>query len=204
KAAGMEVLVFQYTWPILIVLFSIFILKERLNSRKVIALLLGFFGVLTVLSKGRLQDIKIGSPWVIFLVAIGASCFALFSVLSKNIKKEPITVVAVYFFSACVASFVSMLYFSGFSLPSSGEVFPILLNGVLVNGFSYVLWLVALRTSEASFLAPFTFITPVLSAIYLVVFFNEAFLPAYGIGLVCIVAGGLVNSIRDKRAPGEN
>ncbi|MCP4155163.1 MAG: DMT family transporter, partial [bacterium] len=47
KAAGMEVLVFQYTWPILIVLFSIFILKERLNSRKVIALLLGFFGVLT-------------------------------------------------------------------------------------------------------------------------------------------------------------
>ncbi|MCP4076791.1 MAG: EamA family transporter [Gammaproteobacteria bacterium] len=30
-ATGMEVLVVQYTWPILIVVFSFFILKESLN-----------------------------------------------------------------------------------------------------------------------------------------------------------------------------
>ncbi|MCP4010765.1 MAG: DMT family transporter, partial [Proteobacteria bacterium] len=34
RASGMEVLVVQYTWPILIVVFSILILKERLNTRK--------------------------------------------------------------------------------------------------------------------------------------------------------------------------
>ncbi len=199
QATGMEVLVFQYTWPILIVFFSIIILKERLNYRKVTALVLGFAGVITVLTKGEFDNINVSNPKVIALVAAGASCFALFSVLSKNIKKDPFTVVAIYFFSACLASFSSMLYFSKFSLPSTDELFPVLLNGVLVNGFSYVFWLVALKSTEASYLAPFTFITPVLSAIYLVVFFDETFLLVYGIGLICIVAGGLVNSLGSKQ-----
>ena len=55
KAIGMEVLVFQYTWPVLIVVFSIIILKEKLTVRKLIALTLGFTGVATVLTKGEFQ-----------------------------------------------------------------------------------------------------------------------------------------------------
>ncbi|MCK5199602.1 MAG: DMT family transporter, partial [Spirochaetales bacterium] len=80
--------------------------------------------------------------------------------------------------------------------PSTAEIVPVLLNGILVNGFSYVFWLVALRSTEASYLAPFTFITPVLSAIYLIVFFDEPFAAAYGIGLIFVVTGGFVNSIK--------
>ena len=129
------------------------------------------------------------------LVAAGAACFALFSVLSKTITHEPLGVTSVYFLSACIASLLSMLYFSEFALPSTSEILPVLLNGILVNGFSYVFWIVALQSTEASYLAPFTFLTPVLSAIYLIVFFDEPFVLAYGIGLVCVVGGGLVNSI---------
>ncbi len=195
KAVGMEVLVIQYTWPIIIVVLSIFILRERLNYRKIVAILLGFTGVVTVLTKGQINTIHVSNPSVIALVGAGASCFALFSVLSKNIKKAPLTVVSLYFFSACVASFTSMLYFSEFSLPSTAELTPILLNGVLVNGYSYVFWLIALGSTEASYLAPFVFITPILSAIYLVLFFAEPIVLAYGVGLVCVVVGGLVNGV---------
>jgi len=198
KAIGMEVLVVQYTWPILIVVFSIFILKERLNFKKSIAIILGFLGVLIVLTKGDFQNIHISNAPVIALVGAGAASFALFSVLSKNIKKEPLGVVAVYFFVATVASFISMMFYSGFATPVSSEVFPILLNGILVNGFSYVFWLLALRSAEASYLAPFTFITPVLSAIYLIVLFDEPVVIAYGIGLVFVVVGGLVNSLKSR------
>ena len=195
KAVGMEVLVFQYTWPILIVVFSMIFLKEKLNWRKLIALILGFVGVVTVLTKGEFQTINLSNPSVIALVAAGASCFALFSVLSKNVKKEPYSVVVIYFLAACFASFFSMLYFSEFAFPSAGEIFPVLLNGALVNGVSYIFWVIALKSTEASYLAPFTFIAPILSAVYLVVFFGETFLLAYAIGLVCIVTGGLVNSL---------
>ncbi|MBW2589889.1 MAG: EamA family transporter, partial [Deltaproteobacteria bacterium] len=98
-------------------------------------------------------------------------------------------------------SFLSMLYYSEFAIPSTAEIVPVLLNGILVNGFSYVFWLVALRSTEASYLAPFTFITPVLSAIYLIVFFDEPIVLSYGVGLICVVAGGLVNSVAYTKKP---
>lgn len=196
KATGMEVLVIQYTWPILIVVFSILILNERLTCKKSMAVFLGFIGVLLVLTKGNIANVNIHNPSVIALVAAGAACFALFSVLSKKIVKEPLGVVAVYFGVASIASFISMLCFSEFALPSANEVPAILINGIIVNGFSYVLWVLALRSTEASYLATFTFITPILSAIYLIVFFDEPFFPAYGIGLVLVVAGGLINSFK--------
>ena len=195
RASGMEVLVIQYTWPIMILVLSVFILKERLNARKVIAIILGFLGVLLVLSKGAVSEIELNNPRVILLVAIGAFCFALFSVLSKNIKRASLAVTSIYFLAATVASFLSMLYFSEFALPSSVELFPVLLNGVLVNGLSYMFWLSALKSAEASYLAPFVFITPILSAIYLILFFDEPMLPVYGVGLACVIAGGLVNSL---------
>ncbi len=195
QATGMEVLVVQYTWPIFIVILSIFILKERLSSKKIMAILLGFVGVITVLTKGEFQSINISNISVILLVGAGSFCFALFSVLSKQIRKDPLGVTIIYFIAACIASFLSMLYYSKFAMPSLAEIGPVLLNGILVNGFSYVFWLVALNSAHASYLAPFTFITPILSAIYLILFFDEPIVPAYGIGLICVVLGGLVNTI---------
>ena len=209
KATGMEVLVIQYTWPILIVIFSIFLLNEQLTWKKCLAIILGFTGVLLVLTKGNITNVKINNSSVMALVAAGAACFALFSVLSKKVAKEPLGVVTVYFLVATVASLISMLFFSKFALPSVNEVPAILLNGIIVNGFSYVIWVLALKSTEASYLAPFIFITPILSAIYLIVFFDEPFLPAYGLGLVFVVIGGLINSVKlpcgsPKRNPREN
>ncbi len=196
QATGLEVLVVQYTWPIVIVVLSVFLLKEPLSVQKVVAIALGFAGVVTVLTKGNYTNINISNGSVIALVAAGAFCFALFSVLSKSVRQEPLGVTSLYFLSAGTASFFSMLYFSEFALPSTAEIAPILLNGVLVNGFSYVLWLAALRRAEASYLAPFIFLTPILSALYLVLFFNEPVLLVYGVGLALVVASGLVNSLQ--------
>lgn len=195
QAEGLEVLVVQYSWPVFIVALSIWILKEKLTSRKVMALVFGFLGVVTVLTKGEFSQLKVSNPSVIALVGAGAFCFALFSVLSKTVKKEPIVVVSLYFLSALLASFLSMLLFSNFAVPSTAEIWPILLNGILVNGYSYIFWMKALQATEASYLAPFTFITPILSAMYLIVFFNEPVVIAYVFGLILIVLGGLINSL---------
>jgi drug/metabolite transporter (DMT)-like permease len=129
------VLVVQYSWPFLIVLFSLFIPKERLTIPKGAAVLLGFSGVLLVLTKGDLAQVQIDNLPVVGLVGVGAACFALFSVLRKRVTQEPIGVVAVYFGVATIAALLSMLLFSDFALPAANELFAVLLNGVLVNGF---------------------------------------------------------------------
>ena len=41
---GLQVLVFQYTWPIYTVVFSLVFLKEKLNNRRIISCVLSFIG----------------------------------------------------------------------------------------------------------------------------------------------------------------
>jgi drug/metabolite transporter (DMT)-like permease len=193
NAQGLEVLVLQYSWPIFIVLLSIFILKERLTLRRGLAVLLGFFGVVLVLTKGNFTQVHLDNYFVDILVLVAALVFGLFSVLSKKVHLEPYTMITIYFLTATVASFVSMLWLSEFSLPTKDALIPILANGLFVNGFSYIFWIKALKEAEASFVAPFVFLTPVLSALYLILFFREPLLPIYGLGLLAVIIGGLLN-----------
>lgn len=195
RASGMEVLVVQYTWPILIMIFSIFILREKITMRKIVAAAMCFCGVITVLSKGDFKRIDLTNLPVVALVAAGAACFALFSVLSKKVKQEPFGANSVYFLSALLFSTVSMMMFSRFSLPDEKEIISVLLNGVIVNGLSYVFWVRALSLAEASFIAPVTYLTPVMSVFYLQIFYHEPFFPAYGTGFFLVISGGLINSI---------
>jgi drug/metabolite transporter (DMT)-like permease len=78
-------------------------------------------------------------------------------------------------------------------LPTKDSIVPVLVNGLFVNGFSYIFWIKALKEAEASFVAPLVFLTPVLSALYLIIFFQEPLLPVYGIGLLAVIIGGLLN-----------
>ncbi|HEX8932009.1 MAG TPA: DMT family transporter [Patescibacteria group bacterium] len=193
NAQGLEVLVLQYSWPIFIILLSIVVLKEKLTLRRALVVFLGFIGVTLVLTKGNFTQIHFDNYSVDILVLVAALVFGLFSVLSKKVHLEPYTMVTIYFFAATVSSFVSMLWLSDFSLPAKDAVIPIVVNGLFVNGFSYIFWIKALKKAEASFVAPFVFLTPILSALYLIIFFREPFLPVYGLSFFAVLIGGLLN-----------
>jgi drug/metabolite transporter (DMT)-like permease len=192
-ARGLEILALQYTWPIFIVILSIFILKEKLTALRAVSISLGFLGVLFVITKGDFSQIHLDNLSVDLFVLAGTLAFALFSVLGKKVRFEPYTMNTIFFLSATVISFLSMLWFSTFALPTYTTWIPILINGIFVNGISYILWIQALRNADASFIAPFVFLTPILASLYLILFFDEPLLPAYGIGLILILLGGILN-----------
>ncbi len=199
KGKGMEVLIMQYTWPIFIALLSPILLNESFGWRKRTALILGFAAVTLVITKGNLSQVNLNQPETLGWVAVGSFCFALFSVLSKKVSLEPIGLTTIYFGVATLASFISMQSYSEFAVPNSSSITPLLLNGIFVNGISYILWIWALRKAEASYLAPLTFLTPILSAVYLSVFFDDVFLPIYGLALGFIIFAGLINLKTDQK-----
>lgn len=193
NSKGLEVLVLQYSWPIFIVILSIFILKEKLTFFRALSVLFGFVGVFLILTKGNFGQIHFENFSVDILILGAAFVFGLFSVLSKKVRLEPYTMITIYFLTATIASFSSMLWLSEFSWPTADAIIPILVNGLFVNGFSYIFWIKALKEAKASFVAPFVFITPVLSALYLILFFQEKLLPIYILGLFAVVLGGVLN-----------
>jgi len=201
NAQGLEVLVLQYTWPIFIMIFSILILKEKLTIKRALTAVFGFSGVVLILTKGNFTQIHLDNYFADMIVLIAAIIFGLFSVLSKKVHFEPYTMITVYFLTSTIASFVSMIWLSDFSLPTTNAFIPILVNGLFVIGFSYIFWIKALKYAEASFVAPFIFLTPVLAALYLIIFFKEPFLPVYGLGLLAVIIGGLLNREKSTCQP---
>ncbi|RXJ83602.1 DMT family transporter [Arcobacter sp. CECT 8985] len=200
KANGLEVLVIQYMWPIFIVFFSLFILKEAFTTRKFFSIIFGFFGVVLVITKGDFSTLDFSQIDVLFIVMIGTISFALFSVLSKKVKVNATNAVMLYFFSAIIYSAISVGSYSSFSIPSSYvDWFSILINGIFLNGISYLFWIKGLKAFDASKVAPFIFITPILAAFFLILFFDEPVLPIYFLGLFFVILSGLINSFKFKK-----
>jgi drug/metabolite transporter (DMT)-like permease len=193
NAIGLEVLILHNSWPILISILSVFILKENLTPHRTLAMILGFIGIFLILTKGDISMIHMENIHINLIVLCGALSLALFSVLSKKVKLEGYTATTIFFFTATIASFFSMLFFSEFTPPTKSSIIPILLNGIFINGVSYIFFVMAFQKAKASYLAPFLFISPALSALYLVIFFNEPLVPIYAIGLITVISAGLLN-----------
>lgn len=193
KAKGIEVLIIQYSWPIFVILLSVIILKEKIDISKIISIVLGFAGVFLVLTKGDLSKLHLDNIEVDIIVVIAAFIFGLFSVLSKKVTIDPLILVFLYFLAATIFSFLSMVLLSEFKLPTFESIIPILVNGVFVNGISYMLWIKALKNGNASFIAPFVFFTPVISTFLLILFFKEPFYLVYIVGMSMVIIAGLIN-----------
>ncbi len=198
KANGLEVLVIQYTWPVFIVLLSLIILKEEFTKKKLIAIIFGFIGVCLVITKGNLSNFDFSNISVLLVVMIGTFAFALFSVLGKVIKVDVTNAVMLYFFSAIIYSIFTVSTYSSFVLPSSKDIISILINGILLNGISYLFWVKGLQIFDASKVAPYIFITPILGAFFLILFFDEPIHSIYFVGLFFVIISGLINSIKSK------
>ncbi len=194
EANGLEVLVIQYLWPIFIVVLSLILLKEKLSKNKVLSVLIGFTGVTIVITKGNIHQLDFSNLNILLIVMIGTFSFALFSVLSKTIKVNLTNSVMIYFLAASIYSYISINTFSRMTFPLPNDWISIIINGVFLNGISYLFWIKALKQMDASQVAPYIFITPILSASLLILIFNEPILPVYYIGLILVIISGLINT----------
>jgi drug/metabolite transporter (DMT)-like permease len=85
-----EAFIVNYTWPIMVVIFAWIILKEKMNLKKVIGLLLSFIGVVVVTTKGNFSVLNFSIGGVLFALA-GAVVYGFYSVLGKLQTYEKFT-----------------------------------------------------------------------------------------------------------------
>ena len=198
QAKGLEVLILQYTWPIFVVIFAYFFINEKLTLSRIIALMFGFVGILIILTKGDIFSISFDKIKINLIVLIGASFYAIFSVLGKKANYEQFTMVTIFFFTATIASFFSMIIFSDFKTLTIDSLFPVFLNGIFINGISYVFWFKALKYGKVSSVAQAVFFVPILSSVFLLLIFNERFLLIYLVGFIFILLSNLLVQNKDK------
>ncbi len=199
------VIITQYTWPALAVLWSVALLREKVTSRLLLSLIVGIVAVsVGAGGAGAEPDTLLKLP----RVALAAVVFGLYTTLLKRVDYEPYSSMAVSFLVAAVLSMAtgafvssgnSVSWFSAEHLSSTSPALAsVLVNGVFANGLSYVCWYRALRAAPVTFVAPWVALTPVLAAV--VAEPSIEFHVEHWAGIILVLVSALLATLEPRRS----
>jgi len=186
-----EAFILNYLWPIMVVIFSTVILKEKFTLRKCGGVVISFFGVLIVLAPAR-ASLQFGSlKGVAFAVGCAIS-YGLFSVLGKRRDYDRYVSMMFYYLFASIFSAVPVLMRSGLPRLSIAQLLGVAWLGVFANGVAFAFWFLSLRHGDTARMSSLVFLTPFLSLVYIHFLLGEEILFTSLLGLTLIVLGILI------------
>jgi drug/metabolite transporter (DMT)-like permease len=176
--------IFQ-TGPFMVVILSVIFLGETVRVNRWLSVIVGFSGALFILKPGT-------DPFVVagIFPLLAALCYAGYTVSTRHLgtDEDPRTN---FFYTSMVGTIVSSLVLFPFFEPIAlVDLTFFTLLGAL-GGIGHYCLVLALRRSEASLLAPFTYFDLIFSSTLGVIFFYEYPSKSVIIGAVVIVGAGL-------------
>jgi drug/metabolite transporter (DMT)-like permease len=176
--------------PIFTVILSLLFLHEKLNTAKVIGMVLAVTGVLIITSTRSGQSIQFALNIGFLLMILSTLNWAVYSVLvrSLNIPYPPLVVT----FYMCLIGLILTTPFiirnrgwEKLTLLDHTEWAHLLFLGVFVSGIAYWYWGKALEVLEASKVSMFLYLEPIATLIAAVLLLHEKV-------LLISVAGGII------------
>jgi len=193
-----EGFILAYAWPMFVLIFAFAILKEKITLKKLISILISFAGVIIIITQGRILSIRFTNLTGDILALSGALVFALFSVMGKKYNFDKTISAFMYFLTAFIFLIPTLFIFSSLKLPSTNALFWIVFNGIFVNGITYIFWFKALEHGKTHVISNLLYLVPFISLIYIFIFLGEKILLSSFIGLMVIVIGVAIQSVRNK------
>jgi drug/metabolite transporter (DMT)-like permease len=188
-APAQEAFIVNYLWPIMVVIFAILILKEKLTYKKLLGLILSFIGVYFVATKGRLLHFTFSNAKGDILAILGAVSYGLFSVLGKKHKYETLTSMLLYYCFGFILVLITVFAFSSVPEVSLTQLAGLAWLGIMTNALAYVFWFKSLEYGDTARMANIIFLTPFLSLVFIFFLVGEPILTSSIMGLVLIVSG---------------
>jgi len=184
------------TTPILVVLFSRWLLGERLTRRKLIGVALGFAGVaIVILERGVDASIEYVHGNLIIYVAVLA--WGLYTVLGKRLIMQygPLDASAITLLIGTLIFLpIGLLPALQFDYASIGgwTWAQIVYLGVITSVVSYLLWYYALGRVEAGKVALFANLQPILTTVLAVVLLGQGVTVQFVLGGVLAILGVVI------------
>jgi len=192
-----EAMSLNYTWPIMLVLLAAPILKQKINAKGLLAIMISFLGVMLIATKGRLFSFHFDNPFGDFLAIFSSIIWALFW-LSNMKSKESETLKLFLSFGFGLIFITPVLFiFSSFKLPNFESLIAIIYVGIAEMGIAFYLWLNALQLSDrADKVSKLIFLSPVISLFIISLVLKEKIGIFTFVGLAFILTG---IALKDKK-----
>ena len=188
RMAASQAFIINYLWPIMSVIFSMIILKERLTPRRATAILLSFLGVLTVAGEDLIK-FNTGTLVGALLCVLAAVSYGLFTALNRKFDYDYTVSMMISFFATFLTTLVINLVMKNPFAVSVPELFGFMWNGFFVMALATVTWALALKYGGTARVSNLAYITPFLSLVWTFLILDEPIKPMSILGLVIIVVG---------------
>ncbi|NVN94268.1 MAG: DMT family transporter [Bacteroidetes bacterium] len=188
-----EAMTLNYTWPVMLVLLAIPLLKQSLTLKSMLAVLISFLGIFIISTKGNPLGFNFSNALGDGL-AIGSSViWALFWIYNVKDKKDDVVKLFLNFLSGSLFSGILMLLFSDFSKFSVTGLPAIVYIGIFEMSVTFVFWLSALKySSSADKVSQLIFLSPFLSLLFIHFIIGENIAVSTLIGLFFITLGIII------------
>ncbi len=190
----------NYTWPIVLVILSAVVLRQRVRWYTGLAMATSFVGVIVIATRGDILALHFGSVEGVMLAVGSSLLWALYWVFNIRGDTDQVLRLMVNFLFGSV--YVGVYYFT---IPTRepltmGGLFGAAYVGVFEMGLTFVLWLRALRLSSSTALVSnLVFLSPFLSLIVIHFVVGEEIALSTVAGLLLIVGGIVIQRVGEGR-----
>lgn len=190
----------NWTWPIMLVLLSIAILKQPIRWVNVLAIVISFAGVLVISTRGDVLAFRFTNlPGA--LLALGSSViWALFWIYNIKDRRDEIVKLFLNFAFGSVFTLAAVLLFGDIRIPATTGFLGVVWIGLFEMGITFVTWLKALQLSRTTAqVSNLVYAAPFLSLFLIHFIVGEEILPSTVLGLVLIVTGVIVQQCASRK-----
>jgi drug/metabolite transporter (DMT)-like permease len=185
--------------PIWSALLAAIFLGERFGRQKVLGLVLGAFGALLVITRGRLSPDVLALPSTRGDLLVVASTFTwtIYTLLGRDTLKRlgsaRATTAAMFIgWALMIPFFVSEAGWREYRSLSSTALMAVGFLGIGCSGLGYLFWYAALERIDASQVAAFLYIEPLITLLAAVALLGESVAVTTIVGGVLVLLGVLI------------
>ena len=180
----------NFVWPIMLVLLSIPLLRQKIKARDIIAIFISFFGVIIISTRGDIFGFEVESPAGVALALGSTIIWSLFWIYNVRDKRDEAARLFLNFVFGFAFISIAMLSLGKIEFPNTKGLFGAAYIGLFEMGITFLLWLKALKLAKTTaYITNLIYLTPFLSLIVVHFAIGEVILPASIVGLIFIVGG---------------
>ncbi len=185
-----EAMTLNYTWPIVLILLSVPLLKQHLTRQGVLAIMLSFIGVIIIATKGNLLDLQFSDVKGDLLALSTSIVWAFFWIINLKCKTDESIKLFMSFGFGFIFTLPVVYFYSDFRMLNLEGLLSVSYVGIAEMGITFYLWLNALKNAERTDqVSQLIYLSPFLSLLFIAMILHESIHFTTFIGLIFILVG---------------
>ncbi len=188
------------TWPLIISILSVIYLKQKFSVKTIIGLLISFFGVVVIATRGNILSLHFQNLNGVLLALTSSFIWAAFWILNLlDEREESIKLFGTFLFGTIYTG-IYIFFFDSFGPVEFKYVLGAVYIGLFEMGITFFLWLKALSLSDnKAKTSTIVYLFPIISLFFIHFVLGEKLFVSSVIGLAMIVGGILYQQLNEQK-----